>query len=153
MSGFTAEQVAAIYERQGKPVPEVARTTTGTCKELLQIGISPTVEPNRRRHVDGRMNGLEKRFLVEIVEPMVLEGTVKYWHFEGIKLRLADKTWWTPDFWLILSDGKVVAAEVKGHWEDDARVKVKIAAEAFPWLHIQAWMRDQKTKQWKREDF
>lgn len=28
--------------------------------------------------------------------------------------------------------------EVKGHWEDDARVKIKVAAEQHPWFRFLA---------------
>lgn len=56
--------------------------------------------------------------------------------FEGIKLKLADKTYYTPDFFLMRSDGTLECHEVKGHWEDDARVKIKCAAEKFPFRFV-----------------
>lgn len=53
--------------------------------------------------------------------------------YEPIKLRLADRTYYTPDFLVIRGDGAVVFHEVKGgFWEDDARVKIKVAAETYP---------------------
>ena len=156
MSGFTTEQVADFYRRQGLEVPaDLAATGKDSLQVRLQISaiVAEPAEPKRRRHVAGRMNRLEQRFLTEIVEPWEASGDVKYWHFEAVNLRLADKTWWKPDFWVVLANGKQLAAEVKGHWEDDARVKIKLAAEIYPWLHIQAWMWDRKAKEWNREDF
>ena len=51
------------------------------------------------------------------------------WQFEAIKLCLAPRTWYTPDFYLpTLAEFR----EVKGFWREDARVKFKAAAEKFP---------------------
>ena len=35
-------------------------------------------------------------------------------------------------------DGAFEIHEVKGHWEDDARVKIKVAAELYPFKFIAA---------------
>src|SRR5690349_1040822 len=59
-------------------------------------------------------------------------GEIAWWKFEGIKLRLADSTFYSPDFAVMLTDGSLECHEVKGYWQDDARVKVKVAAEQFP---------------------
>lgn len=79
------------------------------------------------------------------------QGEVLWYAFEAIKLRLADKTTLTVDFFVLLADLSLEAHEVKGgHWEDDARVKVKVAAELFPFRFIAA----QKTAGgWKMEEF
>ena len=53
--------------------------------------------------------------------------------FEGIKLRLADNTFYTPDFAVMLTGGQMECHEVKGGiWSDDARVKIKVAASMYP---------------------
>jgi hypothetical protein len=59
-------------------------------------------------------------------------GNVLWYRFEGIKLRLADNTFYTPDFAVMAKDGVVECHEVKGYWQDDARVKIKVAAEMYP---------------------
>ncbi|WGR90646.1 DUF1064 domain-containing protein (plasmid) [Bradyrhizobium sp. ISRA432] len=62
-----------------------------------------------------------------------IEGTVIAWSkFEAVKLRLADNTFYTPDFAVMLLDGTMEMHEVKGFWEDDARVKIKVAASLYP---------------------
>lgn len=57
--------------------------------------------------------------------------------FERIKLKLADNTFYTPDFFVILADGSIEFHEVKGSWkmpgQDDSRVKIKVAAEMYRW--------------------
>lgn len=62
-------------------------------------------------------------------------GDVVWFRFEGLKFRLADNTFYTPDFAVMRSDGSLEAHEVKGAraiFQDDAKVKIKVAAELYP---------------------
>ena len=59
-------------------------------------------------------------------------GEVDWWKFEGIKLRLADNTFYTCDFAVMLKGGIMQMHEVKGYMTDDAAAKIKIAAELYP---------------------
>lgn len=59
-------------------------------------------------------------------------GEILWRRFEGLKLRLADNTFYTPDFAVMAADGVMEMHEVKGFWTDDARVKIKVAAEQYP---------------------
>lgn len=61
-------------------------------------------------------------------------GEVDRITFESMKFRLADGTWYTPDFIVIMADGSIEAHEVKGFRRDDALVKFKVAAESYPWI-------------------
>ena len=54
--------------------------------------------------------------------------------FERIKLKLADKTFYTPDFYVLKKDGQLEMHEVKGFMRDDAAVKLKVAAAQFPFI-------------------
>jgi hypothetical protein len=65
-------------------------------------------------------------------------GQIRRFAFESVKLRLADRTWYTPDFLVVTQDGSVEFHEVKGFWRDDARVKWKVAAELNPWARFVA---------------
>lgn len=65
-----------------------------------------------------------------------LAGVILDWKFEPIKLRLADKIYYTPDFFVLERDGTFTVAEVKGYRMDDARAKLKIAADQFPWFRL-----------------
>ena len=77
------------------------------------------------------------------------------WHkFEAIKLRLADKTFYTCDFAVLPASGVLEMHEVKGHWEDDARVKIKVAASTYPFRFIAVSARAKKNGGgWEREEF
>jgi hypothetical protein len=64
-------------------------------------------------------------------------GDVVWFAYEPIKLKLADKTFLTVDFFVMLSTGDLEAHEVKGsHLEDDAAVKLKVAAALYPFRFV-----------------
>jgi hypothetical protein len=86
----------------------------------------------RSQHTPGRMNKAEEMYAADL-EIRRRAGEVAWWAFEPIKLRLADRTYYTPDFMVMLSYGLIEFHEVKGHAEDDAMVKIKAAAAQF-WM-------------------
>jgi hypothetical protein len=79
----------------------------------------------------GEMNSTERDYGA-LLELRRVAGEVVWYRFEGLKLRLANATFYTPDFAVMLSTGELQCHEVKGHWQDDARVKIKVAAEMYP---------------------
>lgn len=79
----------------------------------------------------GAMNKTEAAYGA-FLEQRKASGEVLWYRFEGLKLRLADNTFYTPDFAVMLRDGSMECHEVKGFWTDDARVKIKVAAEMYP---------------------
>ena len=85
----------------------------------------------RGRSPHGKPNKLELAYL-DHLEMRRCAGEVVEYSFESIKLKLAPNTFYEPDVLVLLSDGTLEIHEVKGHWEDDARVKIKVAAELFP---------------------
>ncbi len=77
------------------------------------------------------MNKLEARYAREVLDIWQMAREIISWKYEAIKLRLAKRTYYTPDF-LVISLTGIEIHETKGHWEDDSRVKIKVAAEMFP---------------------
>ncbi len=102
----------------------------------------------------GVMNGTESKYAAEL-EMLQRSGQIEWWAFEPIKLKLADRTFYTPDFCMMQSDGTIVFVEVKGHWEDDARVKIKVAAKIFPMFRFIALKPRSKNNGggWDHEEF
>ncbi|MGD0968655.1 MAG: hypothetical protein ABR949_10240 [Candidatus Aquilonibacter sp.] len=47
-------------------------------------------------------------------------------------MKLAPDTRYTPDFAVMLADGSLEMHETKGFMREDALVKIKLAAELFP---------------------
>lgn len=79
----------------------------------------------------GAMNKTEAEY-ASMLEARKRAGEIAWYNFEGVKLRLADATFYSPDFAVMLSNGQMEMHEVKGFWQDDARVKIKVAAALFP---------------------
>lgn len=79
----------------------------------------------------GAMNKTETSY-AQHLEARKIGGDVLWYKFEGIKLRLADKTFLTPDFAVMTRDGVMELHDVKGFMMDDANVKIKVAAEQYP---------------------
>lgn len=122
MNGWTAESVAKIGISRAKAAEAVnlkAKAARGSF------------------HKAGEMNKLEAAYAARL-ESLKLAGEIADYRFECIKLRLADKTFYTPDFMVLRADGTFEMHEVKGFWEDDARVKIKVAAELYPFKFIAA---------------
>ena len=81
-------------------------------------------------------------------------GQILWRKFEGLKLRLADNTFYTPDFAVMAADGVIECHEVKGFWQDDARAKIKVAADLYPFRFIAVKARAKKEGGgWKVEAF
>jgi hypothetical protein len=83
----------------------------------------------------GVMNKTETAY-ADYLERLKSSGVILWWKFEGLKFRLADNTFYTPDFAVMMADGLIECHEVKGHWMDDARQKIKIAADLYPFQFI-----------------
>lgn len=100
------------------------------------------------------MNSLETAWSKEL-EMLRLAGEVLAWKFEPMKLRLAKKTFYTPDFMVVHKDLHISFDETKGFWQDDARVKIKVAAKDFPWFKFRAIQKLAKKRGggWTIEEF
>ncbi|TGV05787.1 DUF1064 domain-containing protein [Alcaligenaceae bacterium 429] len=83
----------------------------------------------------GQMNKTEAAY-GQYLEALRVAGEVAWFKFEGVKLRLGDNTFYTPDFAVMRTDGVMELHEVKGFWQDDARVKIKVAADLYPFRFI-----------------
>ncbi len=82
----------------------------------------------------GVMNKTEAAY-ESVLRDRLHAGEIQWYKFEGVKLRLADKTFYTPDFAVMAKDGTMEIHEVKGSLkfiQDDAKVKIKVAAELYP---------------------
>lgn len=101
---------------------------------------------NTERRVPGTMNRTESRYSAHLALRL-LAGEISLTRFEAITLKLAADTRYTPDFMVMLPDGSLELHEVKGakkqklngavtgkvipYIQEDAKLKVKVAAEMF----------------------
>lgn len=104
------------------------------------------------RRVKGIMNANEERYASLLMQ----QGLT--FEFESITLSLAPRTTLTCDFAVVTEDDYFELHEVKGgkkdgkfHVEEDAWVKLKMAAAKFPWLKIVVvwWHKDYG---WKEQE-
>jgi len=101
----------------------------------------------------GKMNQTEAAY-AEHLRVLQHAGEILWHRFEGIKLRLADNTFYTPDFAVLAADSVMELHEVKGFWQDDARAKIKIAADQYPFRFIAVRVRPKKDGGgWAVEEF
>ena len=101
---------------------------------------------------DGSMNRTEAAY-ARLLETRRLGGEIASWQFQPVKLRLADRTFYEPDFMVVLPDGRLQMHETKAGVEnkatgivsplveDDAMVKIKVAAEQHPFEFVMAFCR------------
>lgn len=87
------------------------------------------------RRASGEMNNVEATY-ADLLERRRLAGEVAWYVFEGVTLKLARDTRYTPDFFVMLADDTLECHECKGFWEDDAKVKIKVAAQLFPFRFV-----------------
>lgn len=117
------------------------------------FGKRPRAKGRPPTKVRGRMNGLESRYAL-LLEAQKRNGELLDFKYEAEKFRLADGAWYTPDFLVLTADGFVEIHEVKGHWEEAARVRIKVAAEQHAWYVFRAVSPVKgKRGQWKVEVF
>ena len=93
------------------------------------------------------MNSLERRY-ADHLRTLQLADEIHSFSFERHNLKLADRTYYKPDFEVMLSDGSIEFHEVKGFMMDDANVKIKVAAQQFPQYVFRLVQWDRKTG-WK----
>lgn len=110
---------------------------------LAQAGVNPAVLAQAKRNPRAagstsgdEMNGLEAAYAAEL-RLRTLAGEVAFWAFKPFNLRMAPRTYFRPDFLVLLADGTTEIVDTKGHWEEDARLKIKLAARLWPlWLFV-----------------
>lgn len=103
------------------------------------------------RMKQGVMNKTEEEY-ANYLEGQKQIGNVLWYRFEGIKFRLGDNVHYNPDFAVMRSDNKMEIHEVKGSLtfiRDDAKVKIKVAAEMFPFkFYLVAPKKKVKPREW-----
>jgi len=83
----------------------------------------------------GTMNKTEAAYEQEL-KLKLHAGLILWYKFESMTFKLASDTRYTPDFCVMDASGEIELHEVKGFWQDDAKVKIKVAASLFPFKFI-----------------
>lgn len=83
----------------------------------------------------GKMNKTEAAY-DKYLQDLKHTGDVLWHAFEPMNLKLAEKCFYRVDFMVMTKSGQLECHEVKGFWTDDALVKIKTAAEKFPFRFL-----------------
>lgn len=89
----------------------------------------------------GEMNKTEQAFN-EYLKHQLMRGEILWYGFEVVKLKIANNTHITVDFFILDCNQCLKAIDVKGSKHivtDDAKVKMKVAAKEFPWPFFYAF--------------
>jgi hypothetical protein len=110
----------------------------------------------RSRRKPGERTKVEQKYELHL-EARKQAGEVQWYWYELCKFRLADRSYWTPDYMVLLADGTLEAHECKGRsgdgpWmEEDARLKARFAGETLPVPVVVVW--PLKGGGWGREEY
>lgn len=121
---WTPEMLKAHQERTAKTIDGIVREAKTGQQRMQALG----------RLRDGQMNKTEQHF-ADYLDAEKAAGRVLWWAFEGIKFKLAKNTHLTVDFAVMVEGGQLHMIDVKGAraiYSDDAKAKMKIAADKFP---------------------
>lgn len=97
--------------------------------QAKQYGL-PVKNASKRpaRRADGYASQLE----ADYAQVLRHDSMVRLWQYEAIRLILAPKTTYLPDFLVVTAKGTLEIHEVKGFLREKDNVKVKVAARLFP---------------------
>ena len=123
MNPKTAAQLRAAGIRP-ESLPAGAKIN-GKAIEAAEAEKDKRYQPKR-----GEMNKTERRYADQL-DAWKAIGTVVAWWFDPFSFRLAARTYYRPDFLVQWATGVLQIVDVKGYWEEDAKVKYKLAREMF----------------------
>jgi hypothetical protein len=126
--------------------PAMTRGRSAERELLDRLALESHPESVRAAVESDGMNKLERSFRDDVLEPAWRQHRIaRYWR-EPVKLRLAGRCYFSPDFMAELPPGEhglppeLVLIEVKGGWfREDAKLKVRVAASDYPcfgWLLV-----------------
>lgn len=160
MRGVDADAILRLAAERGGRVVAVNEEVLGVSKARGRGGRPRYKAPDETRRIDteamirqyGRpkperpvvwvedvkdlMNGPEREF-ANLLDVRVAAGEVREWRFEPCSFRLGHACHYTPDFLVVLADGRVEFVEVKGgRIEEDALAKMKTFVAIYSFLPL-----------------
>ncbi len=104
------------------------------------------------RMKQGERNNTEKAY-EEYLTLLKASNEIQWFAFQGMKFRISDGCFYTPDFNILRNDGTLECHEVKSIWIGDARVKIKAVAEMYPIKFVAVYVKKKRDGGgWELED-
>ena len=144
---FVKHGAAALAAEFGQKKPHVGRapktgTTVGAKPERASgAAMAGPQTATQRTQALGRlpkgvMNNTERAYARHL-EALKFAGEILDYWFEEIKFKIGTSAcWYEPDFLVQVKGGAMEIHECKGHWQDDALVKIKALALRYPFRVI-----------------
>lgn len=135
---WTQEQYDAMMAKRGQTKGNLNTGQPVVPKEQVP---PPKRQTSKERYEalgrlkEREMNKTERAYAAKL-ETEKMAGLILWYEFEPLKLRLADGCQYEIDFLVLTADRSLEVHEVKGYWTDDALVKIKVAAEKFPFRFV-----------------
>lgn len=105
---------------------------------LVEAPAHPVAATPAGERKDTRYRSKAEARYADVLEAERMAGRIRSWRYEAITLKLADRVRYTPDFLVVYTDLCMALHEVKGGYiRDDARIKLRVAVEMYPWF---AWV-------------
>lgn len=123
----------AVAQSFAEPFPE--RAVCSLTDEMRRLTIHPTT-------VEESLNKTERSYLAWLR----VQGDA-WFGVQCFRLQIGHDCWFTPDFWALDAQGlrcidtkSVRKGQSRPHVEDDAWVKLRVAARLYPFVHfLVAW--------------
>ena len=136
-------------------MPSLTKTFPNASQSFRELNPLPHPSNHGKTRIRARsgcargMNKTEHEYYL-ILEAQKQKGKIAWFAFEAVRLRLADRTTYTPDFAVVECNRwfKYRFIEIKGFRRDDAMVKFKVAREQFWWADFEMWQK--KNGLWKQ---
>lgn len=131
---MTAEQVEEHNARV-----RAARQPIDVDAELRSFGVPMHLLPKPAAPAAKRprMNKLESEWAM-ILEARKRAGEILWYQFEGLRLRLGEGAYFTPDFPVLNANGTLEFLECKGFWREAAKLRIRVAASLYPFWKFYA---------------
>lgn len=139
--GLSMQQAKAIG--LGHLHPGVARARSAE-RELIDRFYAGDNPPSQAP--DDGLNKLERDFKDRALEPALVRGDLAGYAREPVRFRIGGGCYFVPDYVVSERPGehgvvpRITVVEVKGgFFRDDAKVKIKVAADKYPFLGLR-WL-------------
>lgn len=141
---MTSDQVLALLGKTREPATSLGPVKRG---DGSRYG---------KQHVNGEMNKTETEYSL-ILNELLSDGKIRAWLFEPMKLQLAKRLTYKPDFMVVHKDFVLEFIDTKGAGptSDTSIAKIKMAAKTFPWFRFFIEKKQKKDDGggWKRTEY
>lgn len=144
---WTEDQLAELLQRRGVPS---STSQTDVSKPPFQPPANEAGAFARGRLPVHKMNKTEAEYSRHL-ELLKSAGEILWHRYAPMRLRLADGSYFKPDFGVLTRECLFELHETKGFWREAARVRIKVAAELFPFRFIA--IKRAANGGWEREEF